>query len=315
MASAPPSIKLNDGTSHPLIGYGTYKVGFVPASASSAAGGQTTESGPSAAECIGNALKAGYRFLDCAEFYGNQAETGKAIAGCGVPRDELYVASKVWTTTIHKGADAVQAQIEQTLKDLGLEYLDLMCIHWPVPGKHVAAYKQLEAAQKAGLVRSLGVSNYAVEDYKELMESASVKPVVNQIEINPFLYRKNTIGFFKEQGVALQSYRSLRDGKAFDNPVVVAIASKHGRSPAQVLGRWCVQHEFIYIPKSVKEERMRENMQVFDWELDDDDMAKLDALTTDEALQTYRALYDKCVLRDTPDAGKMELVRKELTLD
>ena len=277
-----------------------------------------------------------------------------------MPREELFLASKCWTTTIHKGPEAVQAQLEKTLKDLGVDYIDLYCIHWPVPGKHVAAYQQLEKAQAAGLVRSLGVSNYAVEDYVELMESATVVPAINQIEINPFLHRSKTIAFFESKGVKLQSYRSLRDGKSFGDPTVVAVAAKHGRSAAQVLGRWCVQHGYIYIPKSVKRERMAENMRVFDFELDADDMSKLDALTTPEAFANFEAvrphgctqhpprpasprlapprptrptrprskratervcdlrraqLYAKCVIRDTPDAGRTELVRSKLTVD
>jgi diketogulonate reductase-like aldo/keto reductase len=286
-AAAANALTLNDGRKHPLIGYGTYKVGFIPASASSAAAGDSTSVEVSAAECVEMALDVGYRFLDCAEFYNNEAEVGKAIAKSGVPREELYLASKCWTTTIHKGPEAVQAQLE-TLKDLGTDYIDLYCIHWPVPGKHVAAYQQLEKAQQAGLVRSLGVSNYAVEDFEELMAGgASVVPAINQIEINPFLHRAKTTAFFESKGVKMQSYRSLRDGKAFDDPTVVAVAAKHGRTAAQVLGRWCVQHGYIYIPKSVKRPRMEENMNVFDFELDADDMQKLDALTTPEALAKY----------------------------
>ena len=219
-------------------------------------------------------------------FEGHRA-VGEAIAKSGVPRSELFLASKVWTTKIHEGPAAVQAQLEQTLRDLRTDYIDLYCIHWPVPGKHVAAYQQLEKAQQAGLVRSLGVSNYAVEDFQELMASATVTPAINQIEINPFLHRSKTIAFCESKGVKLQSYRSLRDGKAFNDPTVVAVAAKHGRTAAQVLGRWCVQHGYIYIPKSVKRPRMEENMNVFDFELDADDMQKLDALTTPEALAKY----------------------------
>ena len=228
-----------------------------------------------------------------------------------MPRSELYLASKVWTTTIHKGPEAVQAQLEKTLADLGTDYLDLYCIHWPVPGHHVAAYLQLEKARAAGQIRSLGVSNYAVEDFTELMESgASVTPTINQIEINPFLYRKETIDFFDKAGVKMQSYRTLRDGKAFSDPTVLAVAAKHGKSAAQVLGRWCVQHGFIAIPKSVKVERMAENMAVFDFALDDEDMATLDALTTPEAIAKFVELYRKCVVRDTPvppDQAKMSI--------
>ena len=209
--------------------------------------------------------------------------------------------SQVWTSTIYAGPEAVQAQLEKTLADLGTDYIDLYCIHWPVPGYHVAAYKQLEKAKAAGQIRSLGVSNYAVEDFTELMESgASITPSINQIEINPFLFRKDTIDFFSKAGVKMQSYRTLRDGKAFSDPTIVAIATKHGKSAAQVLGRWCVQHGFIAIPKSVKPERMAENMAVFDFALDDQDMATLDALTSPEAISKFVELYRKCVVRDTP---------------
>jgi len=312
------AITLNDGYKHPSVGYGTYKVGFIPASASSVAAEADSDKAAkvevTAAECVEMALGVGYRFLDCAEFYGNEHEVGKAIKASGVPREELFLASKCWTTTIHKGPEAVQAQLEKTLKDLGTDYIDLYCIHWPVPGKHVAAYQQLEKAQKAGIVRSLGVSNYAVEDLDELLASDCVTPAINQIEINPFLHRAKTIGYFESKGVKMQSYRSLRDGKAFDDPTVVAIAAKHGKSSAQVLGRWCVQHGYIYIPKSVKKPRMEENLAVFDFALDEDDMGKLDALTAPAALEKFKELYDKCVLRDTPDAGKTELLRGTVTV-
>merc|ERR1712039_91118 len=138
------------------------------------------------------------------------------------------------------------------------------------------------------------------------MERASISPVINQIEINPFLYRRRTIAFFESQGVKLQSYRALRDGKAFDHPQILAIAEKHSRSAAQVLGRWCVQKGFIYIPKSVRKDRMIENAKVFDFTLDDADMSALDALTTPEALATFRGLYEKCVNRDTPKDGTLD---------
>lgn len=312
------SIQLHDGTAHPMLGYGTYKVGYVPASASAAAAGQQAagEEGPSARDCVRSALEVGYRFFDCAQFYGNEAQVGLAIRDSGVPRSELYIASKVWTDNIFAGRGAVRAQVVKSLSDLQIDYIDLYCIHWPVPGKHVDAYLELEACQQEGLIRSLGISNYCIEDYKELMAAATVKPVINQIEVNPFLYRRRTIAAFEAEGVKIQSYRALRDGKAFADPTVGAIAAAHGRSPAQVLGRWCVQKGIIYIPKSVKRERMIENSQVFDFALTDEEMAKLDALTTDDALAAFVALYRKCVNRDTPrGAGSLEGVKMEITQD
>ncbi len=202
------------------------------------------------------------------------------------------------------------------LADLGTTYLDLYLIHWPVPGKHVDAYKTLEQLQVEGKIRNIGISNYVVEDYEELLNSGiSSKPVVNQIEINPFLYRKNTIEYFQREGIVLQSYRSLRDGKAMDHPTLLKIGAVHSKSPAQILGRWCIQHGFVYVPKSVKVERMAENAQVFDFELSDDEMKELDSLTTSEALSAFEALYKKCVNRDTSKDGTMDGVKINITVD
>lgn len=313
-----PKITLNNGLSHPAIGYGTYKVGFIPASASSAAtssggGGATSLS---AEECISIAIQCGYRFFECAQFYGNERQIGKAIAESGVPREEFFLCSKVWTTTIEKGPDAIRAQLQQTLRDLNTDYLDLYLIHWPVPNHHVQAYKTLEEFYLQGTVKGIGLSNYAVEDYLELKDNnISILPVVNQIEINPFLYRKKTIEFFQNEGVVLQSYRSLRDGKAFHHPTLVQIATKLKRSPAQILGRWCVQKGFIYVPKSTQRDRMIENSQVFDFSLPEEDMEELDNLTTPEALDNFLQLYRKCVNRDTSKDGTMEGVKMNITVE
>jgi len=279
-------------------------------------GTTTDEQLRTAAECVRDALDVGYRFLECAEFYGNEAEVGKAIKESGVKREELFLCSKVWTTTIEKGDAAVRERLEKTLADLGTDYIDLYLIHWPVPGKHVDAYKTLEQLQKEGKIRNIGVSNYAVEDFKELLDAGiTSKPAVNQIEINPFLYRKNTINYFESEGVVMQSYRSLRDGKAMDHPTLKKIGESHGKSPAQVLGRWCVQHGFVYMPKSVKVERMMENAQVFDFELSEKEMEQLDGLTTPEAFAAFEALYRKCVNRDTSKDGTMDGVKMDITID
>ena len=311
-----PTIPLRNGMSHPAIGFGTYKVGFIPASASASVAGTAGGVERTAEECVSDALSVGYRFLECAEFYGNEAEVGKAIAKSGIERSDLFICSKVWTTTIEKGPAAIEEQLDKTLTDLGTDYVDLYLIHWPVPGKHVEAYKALEGLQKKGKIKGIGVSNYAWEDYVELKEAGVEQlPLVNQIEINPFLYRKNTIEKFSQEGVVMQSYRSLRDGKAFDHPTLVKIGQAKSRSPAQILGRWCVQKGFVYVPKSVKKERMKENAQVFDFELDKEEMAELDALTTPEAIETFVGLYRKCVNRDTSKDGTMDGVKMTITED
>jgi len=312
-----PTIQLQNGQSHPAIGFGTYKVGFIPASASSAvAAAAPTTVQRTAEECVSDALDCGYRFLECAEFYGNESEVGKAIAKSGIPREELFICSKVWTTTIEKGDAAIRAQLEKTLSDLGTDYIDLYLVHWPVPGKHVAAYKTLEDLHLEGKIKGIGFSNYAKEDYLEIKEAGMrVKPVVNQIEINPFLYRKNTIDFFKSEGITLQSYRSLRDGKAFEDPTLKNIATIHKKTTAQILGRWCVQNGAVYIPKSVKKYRMVENAQVFDFELSDDEMAELNSMTSKEAYVTFEGLYRKCVNRDTSKDGTLDGVKMDITTD
>jgi len=291
--------KMNNGTDHPLIGFGTYKIGFVPASSNTAnQPGHSPDQDP--AEIIKEAIEVGYRYIDCAQFYGNEKMVGTAIKASGVPRKDLFIASKVWGDKIYEGEDAVRQQFERTVSDLGCEYLDLYLVHWPVPGKHVACYKVLEQLLQEGRVRAIGVSNYTIEDYQELQKEMKVKPVVNQIEINPFLYRKKTIDFFQKEGVLLQSYRALRQGKGLDDPRIRSVAEKHGKTAAQVLGRWCVQKGIVVVAKTVKRERMLENLGVFDFTLDESDVSTLDGMTTPDTIEEYRALYFKCIVRDTP---------------
>ena len=315
--SSAPTVTLNDGTRHPQIGFGTYKVGFIPASASAAVAGAEESGGEvaTATDIVKDALDVGYRFLDCAQFYGNEVQVGEAIKTSKVPRKDLYLASKCWSDAIYEGPAAVRAQVERSLRDLGTEYLDLYLVHWPVPGKHVAAYLELEKCRAEGLVKSIGVSNYAVEDVEELLEKASIVPAVNQIECNPFLYRRETLNYLEKKGIKVQAYRALRDGKAFDDPTINAVAAKHGATPARVLGAWCVAKGAIYMPKSTKRERMVENANVFQLAaaLDADDFSRLDALTTPEAIAAYKALYEKCVVRDTPLSEDDPGIKRDIT--
>jgi len=295
---------------HPLLGYGTYKVGVVPASASAA--GKVTRT---TAEVLADALEVGYRMFDCAQFYANEKGVGEALTASSIPREELFLISKVWCDKIYEGPAAVRAQVETTLADLGVEYLDMYLIHWPVPGKHIAAYNELEKMVGEGKLKSIGLSNYTIEDYNELKPHITVKPTVNQVEINPFVFRKNTIQFFQSEGVVMHSYRTLRQGKEMGNEKITAIAKKHNKSSAQILGRWCVQQGIVYIPKSEKKERMVENASVFDFVLDEDDMKTLNGMTEPANLAEFKALYQKCVCRDTPIQESREGVREEMTLD
>mmetsp|Transcript_52340 Transcript_52340/g.84695 ORF Transcript_52340/g.84695 Transcript_52340/m.84695 type:complete len:321 (-) Transcript_52340:258-1220(-) len=292
-------LTLNDGSQHPLVGFGTYKIGFVPASSNTAdQPGHAPDQDPK--EIIKDAIATGYRYIDCAQFYGNEAMVGRAIAECGVARSDLYIVSKVWGDKVYEGREAILAQLDQTLSDLQVKYLDAYLIHWPVPGKHVAAYQVLEEAHTAGKIKAIGLSNYTKEDFLELLPVLKVQPVVNQIEINPFLWRKNTFDFFMEQQIAIQSYRALRQGKEMEHPAIVAMATKYAKTAAQVLGRWCIQRKVIVVAKTVRKARMVENFNVFDFQLSDEEMGQLDSLTTDKSIDDFKALYFKCVVRDTP---------------
>ncbi|XRB00888.1 aldo-keto reductase family 4 protein [Pycnococcus provasolii] len=314
--------RMRNASNHPAVGFGTYKCGYLPPSSAQAqteGDANPAGAGPSASTIVASALDVGYRFLDCAQFYNNEADVGIGIQNSGVPRSELFLASKCWTTAIAEGPSAVRSALCDTLDALKTDYVDLYCIHWPVPhGRHVVAYKELLKMRNEGLIRSVGVSNYTLEDYDELVTNDVAEddlPLVNQIEVNPLLYRKKTIEEFQRRGVLIQSYRSLRDGKAFEIPTIVDVANKHGRTAAQVMGRWLVQKNIVYIPKSVRRDRMEENIDVFDdFELDDEDVTKLDHLTTDDALETFAQLYRKCVVRDTQWDGTTDGVRTTFTI-
>ena len=240
------NLELSDGSLHPMAGFGTYKIGFVPASSNTAGqAGHAPDHDPK--EIIKEAVAAGYRYIDCAQFYGNEKIVGAALAECGVPRRDLYIVSKVWGDQIYNGREAVLAQLDRTLEDLGIEHLDLYLLHWPVPGKHVAAYQVLEEALAADKIKAIGISNYTKEDYLEVAAVCKVKPLVNQIEMNPFLWRKNTYDFFMAQSIAIQSYRALRQAKEMENAALVSMAAKYGKTPAQV--GWCSwnQNDCIHV--------------------------------------------------------------------
>jgi diketogulonate reductase-like aldo/keto reductase len=309
-AAQKTTVTLNNGAEHPLLVYGTYKVGVVPASASDTGGPPPR----STAEVMKEVLEVGYRALDCAEFYANEVGVGEAIAASGIPRSELFIVDKCWNDTIYAGADAITKQVERSLTELQVDYIDLYLVHWPVPGKHVDCYKTLEKLHAAGKIKAIGLSNYSIEDYEELKAGGiTIKPVSNQFELNPFLYRTKTIKYFQDEGLVLQSYRTLRQGKEMSHPVLTGLAGKYGKTVAQLLGRWCVQQGIVYMPKSEKRHRMLENMDVFSFVIDDTDMTALGNMTTQENIDGFKALYEKCVCRDTPIAETMAGVKTSIT--
>lgn len=260
---APTSVVLNNGVSMPIIGFGVYQI---PA--------EETEAAVSAA------LAAGYRHVDTAAAYGNEVEVGRAIASSGIPRDDIFLTTKLW---IQSGPTEVKARaaLERSLELLGVDYVDLYLIHQPL-GDYFGSWRAMEKALADHLVRSIGVSNFYPDRLLDLLQHNDVVPAVNQIETHPFFQRADYQLLMDEYGVQIESWGPFAEGRndLFTNPVLSAIAAEHGRSVAQVVLRWLIQREVVVIPKSIRPERMAENLDVFDFDLSDADMAAIADLDT-----------------------------------
>ncbi|KAI8617429.1 aldo/keto reductase [Chytriomyces sp. MP71] len=252
--------KLNNGIEIPTVGLGVYQV--------------------SPEECYNsvlNALKQNYRHIDTAAIYKNEADVGRAIKDSGVPRSEIFITTKLWVGDIGATGSVAKA-LERSLQALGVEYIDLWIIHSPIPGKRVQAYQEMETLYEQGKVRAIGVSNYGVHHLEELLAVCKVKPAVNQIEMTPFLQRREIVALCKQHGIVIEAYSPLTRAKKLGHPVVVKVAQNVGKGPAQVLIRWGLQKGFVSLPKTVSEKRLAENYAVFDWSISDEDMAALDEL-------------------------------------
>ncbi|MEU5576493.1 aldo/keto reductase [Streptomyces huasconensis] len=242
---------------------------------------------------VTTALEAGYRSIDTAAIYGNEEGTGKAIAASGVPREELFVTTKLWNAD--QGHDSTLRAFDTSLKKLGLDYVDLYLIHWPLPSKdsYVDTYKAFEKIQADGRAKSIGVSNFLPEHLDRLIAETSVIPAVNQIELHPHLQQHAAREYHAEQGIATEAWSPLGQGKGLlEVPAIVAIARKHGRTPAQIVLRWHIQLGNVVIPKSVTPSRIKENIDVFGFELDPEDMAAISALNEDRRLGPDPATFD-----------------------
>lgn len=254
-----PVRTLNDGRSIPQLGFGVFKVGP-----------EETE------QVVSEALAAGYRHLDTAAVYGNEEGVGRAIAESGIPREDLFITTKLWNDRHHE----VEVAFEESLGRLGLDYVDLYLIHWPAPrqNRYVQAWAQME--QLGERARSIGVCNFLPEHLDRLLESADTVPVVNQIELHPALQQRAAVAASQAAGIAVEAWGPLGQGR-YDlgaQPPIAAAARAHGKSPAQVVLRWHLQQGFIVFPKTLSAQRMRENLDVFDFELDDAQMAAITAL-------------------------------------
>lgn len=258
---ASPSIKLNDGNSIPQVGLGVWQT---PP--------EDTERAAAAA------LEAGYRHIDTAAAYRNEREVGQALAKSGVPREDVFITTKLWNSD--QGYDTTFAAFDKSMQRLGLDYLDLYLIHWPMPktNKFVDTFKAFVELQRQGRIRSIGVSNFEPEHLRTLIDETGIVPTVNQIELHPLLQQQELRQLHAELGIATEAWSPLGQGSLLANETVTAVAEAHGKTPAQVLIRWHMQLGNIVIPKSVTPERIVSNFDVFDFELSDQDMASVSSL-------------------------------------
>lgn len=258
--------RLNNGTEIPVIGFGTYKA-----------------TGEAAASAVVDAVHAGYRLIDTAAFYGNEQGVGEGIRSCGVPREQLFITSKVWRTD--RGYEKTKAAFQKTLANLGLDYLDLYLIHWPASSSvypdwediNLGTWRAMTELYHEGKIRAIGVSNFKPHHLKALMET-EVQPMVDQIELHPGQNQEETTAYCRKNHILTEAWSPLGRGRIFQDETLLAIAEKYGKSLPQISLRWELQHGYLPIPKSVRPERIRENLDVFSFELSDEDMAAIDAL-------------------------------------
>ena len=254
------TVFLNTNREMPLLGLGVYK----------ATGENEAEN------AIISAVESGYRLIDTASVYKNEENVGRGIASCGIPRNELFITTKVWNTAQRLGD--IQGAFERSLDRLKLDYVDLYLIHWPVPGCYLSTWKVLEEIQKSGRALSIGVSNFEIRHLKELEANSGIIPAVNQIECHPLCYPKELIDYCQDKGIQVQAYAPLARGAYLDNDVMCVLGTKYAHTPAQIGLRWATQKGISVIPKSVHPDRIRSNGNIFDFTIEQEDMDLIDTL-------------------------------------
>jgi methylglyoxal/glyoxal reductase len=251
---------LNNRVEIPRLGLGVYQAPI----------GETT------LRSVRYAFKIGYRHIDTASLYGNEGDVGRAVMESGIPREEIFVTTKLWNTD--QGYDHTLRVCERSLQRLGLSYIDLYLIHWPVRGMGKDTWKAMIQLLRSGKARAIGVSNYDIIQMQEILQNFDVPPSVNQVEFHPFLFQEELLQFCNSKGIQLEAYSPLTRGKRLNHPILRGLEQKHSKTSAQILIRWSLQHNLVVIPKSTHENRIKENSQVFDFQLDEKDMKLLDSL-------------------------------------
>jgi len=257
------SIILNNGAEIPRLGLGVYQ----------------TPPGEHTLRAVKYALNIGYRHIDTAWLYDNERDVGRAVLESGIEREEIFITTKVWNSD--QGYRPTLKACEKSLRCLGLSYIDLYLIHWPVQGKNKDTWKAMIQLLRDGKTRAIGVSNYEIFNLQEIIQNFDVVPSVNQVEFHPFLYQERLLEFCKNNNIQLEAYSPLTRGQRLNHPTVIRLAEKYGKTLAQILIRWNLQHGLVVIPKSKNENRIRENSQVFDFQLEEEDMKLLNSLNED----------------------------------
>ncbi|MBB3908531.1 aldo/keto reductase [Anoxybacillus sp. UARK-01] len=266
MNSITDSALLSNGVKMPWLGLGVYKV----------------SNGDEVVKAVRTALEIGYRHIDTASFYENEEGVGQAIKESGIPREQLFITTKVWNT--EQGYEETLQAFKRSANKLELEYVDLYLVHWPVKETYKETYRALEKLYKEGFVRAIGVSNFHIHHLENLMTDCEIKPMVNQVEYHPRLTQQELHAFCRKHQIQLEAWSPLMRGVLLEEPILVDIANKYGKSPAQVILRWDLQNQVVTIPKSVTPQRIKENAEIFDFELTAEEMERIHSLNQNKRI-------------------------------
>lgn len=262
-------VKLNNDVEMPLFGLGVYQ----------------SETGEETKTAVLDALKAGYRHIDTAKFYANEKDVGNAVKESGVPRNEIFVTTKLWNSD--HGYDKTIKAFERSLSELDLGYIDLYLVHWPVSGVRNDTWKAMEQIMETGKCKAIGVSNYTIRHLEELLNFAKIIPAINQVEFSPYLYQKDLLDYCNNHKIQLEAYSPLTQGQKLKDKKLVEVANRYNKTTAQLILRWALQHNIVIIPKSVTKSRIIENANLYDFNISDEDMKILDSLNQD-----FRTCWD-----------------------